>query len=432
MPPLKRMYRIVSHLSLALTLLALLYPTMGEVTAQGEILLDDQFENNQNQWESFGSVANITLQDGVLQLQVDAENYVGSALPAQSFPSDILITAEVRPQLTDPQNTNWSVSIITRVETRAVDSNMIEFGIEGTGEWVLRVSDNPDESTKALLRGSLPDFDPSSPMKLGMAVSGDIFTLLYNDQVLAVSRERILNTPAEIYAGVMVGTYEGLASIAADFTRFTVSAIPEEMTHITPAEGGDEGVLFADDFQSNESGWVFAGWTGNALWEDGQLILEVEGEDSYMMMTPEVLLPLNYVLEVTIRANNIGSEDTQWNAGVVVQSSARSKFGSWYQLDFEGDGGWTFSIHTTMGETYDALKSGTIAGFSPAEAHVVRIEVQEGSFTYFVDGEQIGIFKDQALTLDPSGNFIGLVVGTFAGQEKISVSFSKLSVTALP
>src|SRR5688572_4925072 len=125
------------------------------VTAQeGAVLLEDEFEDNENDWELSGlspDYVDMDIDDGVLVISIDREDKSAwtFATPDKTFPNDVDVMVDV--EAPDAGDTYWYAALVLRSDRRNDDddeySQYYHFEVTSKGEWgfARRFKDEDDD-----------------------------------------------------------------------------------------------------------------------------------------------------------------------------------------------------------------------------------------------------------------------------------------------
>ncbi len=403
-------------------------------TAQGGPLFEDAFTDNHNNWESVGASANMTIEDGKLNLSVEAEDKIGMATVEKRFPDAYKISVDLSAAPTVKNSKLWNAGLLLRMSGLDFNADSYQFDIAGDGTWGFGIYTNDDQKYTILKSGSIDNFDPKATYTLAVTLAGDTFLYEVNGTQVGTFTDRTLTSDTKgTYVGLLAGTSKGLAGVNSSFSNLSVEAYdPSGDTSILSkeAQGSAGDVLLADDFSGTDNNWSLIG-KGTFDIQDNALTLNVEGPSLAHVATPDLLFPDNLEITVDITALPSPKTNKQWYAGFVFRMNGRTNYSPFYEFDYTGDGKWAFALKTARGKDYNSIKEGTLKDFDPLQSHTLKIQTKGSNFTLYIDDAQVGIFTDRSLPAGGAKTYVGLLAGTFKDANKASVQFSNLKVTAL-
>lgn len=189
-------------------------------------------------------------------------------------------------------------------------------------------------------------------------------------------------------------------------------------------------VLFQDPFEDNANGWEAVG-DPDAVSVDvsnGTLTFTTQREGYAGWATPDVTLPDNITVEVKAKVNR-PARSGNWNFGVVIRSETRASSTSFYHFGIAGNGTYEFSVRPKDPKTYaDVIERGKIAGFRATSQFTLQITAADNTFTFTINGTEVGQWEDDTLSDPSSEKYMGLMVGTYEGVDRNEVEFSDLVV----
>jgi hypothetical protein len=189
-------------------------------------------------------------------------------------------------------------------------------------------------------------------------------------------------------------------------------------------------VLFQDPFEDNANGWEVVGDPDAVSVEvgDGIMTLATTREGYAGWATPDVTLPDNITVEVkakVIRPARSGN----WNFGILLRSETRTSNTSFYHFGVAGNGTYEFSVRPQNPKTYaDVIERGKIPGFRASSQFTLQVTAQDNTFTFTVNGNQVGQWEDDSLSDPATEKYMGLMVGTYSGVDRNEVQFTDLAV----
>src|SRR5215471_13015885 len=138
MSPLLRRTRLIGLSTAALLILSLMFMVWGTsvrpISAQDNILLQDSFDDNSNNWipMSTGSSCTVDVGGGKLTLTNSKAGTFCVVTPEMTFPDNITIEVTITP----PEGTKaWDYGVILRADSRKTDSAFYHFGVYTPGNW---------------------------------------------------------------------------------------------------------------------------------------------------------------------------------------------------------------------------------------------------------------------------------------------------------
>lgn len=423
--------------------------TFSRTAAQGDVLLEDQFNDNSNNWQLAGKKnSKLTVSDGVLSLELSKENLASWATPDQTFPDDI----DVEVETTTPEAStdgNWNAAIILRADTRGVDSAFYQFEVTGEGKWAFVTRTANGDEYKVQKEGNLKDWDMTAANTLKVSASGTTFTFSVNGTKVGTFEDDTINDDpsTEKYVGLLATTFKGVSNITVEFRNLKISGAgsqeeptatkppknPTKKPTVTPTEvaGGDALLdeTFPDD---NPTGWETGkGNNSNITIANDALTIEVTKSDWIRWTLPDEQhkFPNDIDVTATISAVNPAANG-EWSYGLGVRDYEDNKDEFAYMFRVFGTGQWIFSRLDGSNGLVGIVKVTPLpkeANFKPKGTNTLRITAVGNHFEFFVNDAQVGQADDDSLR-PPEESGIILVAGVTPKGSRIKAVFTEVIV----
>jgi hypothetical protein len=182
---------------------------------------------------------------------------------------------------------------------------------------------------------------------------------------------------------------------------------------------------WTQDFNNSSSAWDFDYEKATFETKDGYLTLtakSIPNWHSWYVSSPKLK---NAYVEATIQMSNCSGLD---RFGLAVRASSDGQ--QFYYMGITCDGQWGFfrmAENVNINEI-KAYQSAEPLNDNMAEPHRVGIWMEDSSFTFYIDGEEVGIASDNTLTNE---GFTGFMI-TFSNTPGFTVKVDKLSYWNVP
>ncbi len=403
------------------------------VKAQGDVLLNDQFTDNSNNWElAIGTSDNSAMKigDGVLSLALKKTGTSDWAMPDMTFPNDI--TAEVELATTvKPSKGDWGAALAIRSDTRDTKGSFYLFEVTGLGEWRF-VTSTPD-STDVQKSGKLKDWDPTATNKLKVQVEGNSFTYWVNDQKVGVFEDDSINSDpsTDRYAGLFLATSKDAPKVTVEFSNFTItgagSGVDATPVKATPVASNGSALLEENFPDDNPNKWGVGKTTnGSAKVQDNSLIIELHKKNVILWSIPATLFPQDIDITATM-INTAPDVSGDWSYGIGLRGYSEGDQDYFYLFSISGTGKWQFEKMNGADGLQEIVKPTALkTTFHAKEENTLRATVVGSHFTFYLNGKKVGEADDDSLAQQDEYKIVLSVVTNTSS--KISTTFTDVSV----
>ncbi len=433
----------------------LIVPLAGSISrtsARENVLLEDQFNDNSNNWQLAATKSSkLKVSGGVLSLTLSSESIANWVTPDMTFPDDVTVQVETStPKPSDAGD--WSSAIILRADTRDTSAGFYQFQVTGSGGWGFVTRTANGDEYKIQKDGKLDNWDPTASNTLKVEASGNSFTFTVNDTLVGTFEDdRINNDPSTLkYVGLLVTTLKGVKNIAVEFRNFQVTGQGEPPTAVKPTKtatkpkrtptktpvptqaGPQNGdVLLDEKFpDDNPNDWSVGKQTNVEISiANSSLIIQLTKKQWLQWTFPRaVKLPPDVDVTVTV-INTAPDPGGEWTYGIGVRDYVDGNDEYMYLFEVSGNGKWLFTrVNGSKGlETIQKATNITGVKLQPKAANKLRVTAVGSHFEFYLNGKKIGQIDDDVLT-PPDQSRVALEVGLYGNTAKIRAAFSDLSV----
>jgi hypothetical protein len=239
---------------------------------------------------------------------------------------------------------------------------------------------------------------------------------------------------------VLLGvTYEAGSSLIVDNGGTLVLKDGTAAQPNLPPPGGDAGILYQDDFSTNDKGWdsgLESDEYGSVTREfvDGQLVLTATSTQEYFIILNSVpdFTGADFVLnmDVTVLESTVASGEFSLEFSL---READGISGRHYAFTFYNDA-------TSYGEVwptgdYDSIipfwenETNSAIQLEPGVTNAIKIEAIGTTFSVYINGQLIETITNDTI-LDPGGVSINLALNE--PNQTLKIAFDNLVITAAP
>jgi hypothetical protein len=444
---------VLIGLSLLSILVVPLAGTFTHTAAQGEVLLEDQFNDNSNSWELASKKnSKLTISDGVFSLQLTKENMASWATPDMTFPDDI----DVQVETTTPEPStegDWNAAIILRADSRTVESAFYQFEVTGQGKWAFVTRTANGDEYKVQKSGNLKDWDMSASNTLHVSASGTTFTFSVNGTKVGTFEDDTINNDPSTpkYVGLLATTFKGVSNITVEFRNLTITGAGSQSeptptktapkrnptkrptTKAAPTEVSGGDVLLDESFpDDNPHGWETGkGTDSNVTIANNALTIEVTKKEWIRWTLPGALLKFPNDIDVTVTVSASNPDVTgEWSYGLGVRDYLDNKDEFVYMFRVVGTGEWVFTKLDGSNGLVPIIKATTLpkqVNYKPKGSNTLRMTAVGSHFEFYVNDVKVGEADDDTLA-PPEESSIILVAGTYSKASRIKAVFTSVVV----
>ncbi len=421
-------------------------------SAQGDVLLEDQFDDNANSWKLAATRnAKLTVSDGALTIDLSRENAATWATPDMTFPDDLEIEVEV----TTPEPSeegDWATGIIVRANTRTTASAFYQFDVTGGGQWAFVTRTASGKEYKIQKSGKLDDWDPSAANTLKVSASANSFTYSINGTSVGTFEDDTINNDPDTlkYAGLIVNTLKGTSSISVEFRNLKItgegqvepttrpSRTPTRSRRTptrtpTPQKASKGDVLLEETFEDdNPNGWSVTDKEDVRIAvEDNSLIIDLSKAQWIQWSYPRAMLfPADVDVTVTVINTDPDPAGT-WTYGIGVRNYVDNGEEFMYLFEIAGTSNWLFSRLQGSEGIKVIQKATTIRGvkFTSDAENELRIVAVGSHFEFYLNGKKIGEADDDTIT-PPDESRIVLAAANYSKTDKTVAVFTDFTVVS--
>ena len=458
LPAKSRIVRIgLIGFTLVSLLLVSIAGTIRPTAAQGDTLLEDQFNDNTNSWELASKKnSKLTISDGTFSMQLGKENMAAWATPDMTFPDDISVQVET--STPEPSSDgDWNAAIIVRADSRTVDSAFYQFEVTGQGKWAFVTRTAKGEEYKVQKTGSLKNWDMSASNTLKVTTSGTSFTFEVNGTKLGTFEDDTINNDPETpkYVGLLATTFKGVSNVTVEFHNLTITGSgssqepsatpakaqktptkkPTTKPKATPTEvaGGNGEALLDETFpDDNPNAWETGkGTDSNITIANNALTIEVTKKEWIRWTLPGALVKFPNDVDVTVTVSAVNPDVSgEWSYGLGVRDFLDNKDEFVYLFRVIGTGEWVFSKLDGSNGLVTLIKATALpkaANYKPKASNILRMTASGSHFEFYVNNTKVGEADDDSLT-PPDESSIVLVAGTYSKASRIKAAFTEVVV----
>jgi len=384
-------------------------PTQAPMPELGEVILDEQFTDNANNWYVGTDADTISVVEGgkfkISVLNLDT-NFTFDP-PVAVSEADITVDTEFTEGA--PENYGYGVTC----HDKDVD-NRYRIRISPDGTYAINKTVNtestdiiPWTNTAAINRGV------GAVNRMRVICSENQIILYVNDILLSNVVDTDLSSGS---FSLLVAAYKVNENDSTPpSVSFSNLIVRKPLAWVRPAE-----TLLADAFDNNDNGWdVFDENGNNASIENGQMIMKVKDKDSSYRIWPQLALTnVDLTFDAAVQEGTLSN----LSYGAACRISDKSNYS--FKIDGDGyyslgkivDGNWETLVDWTASS---AVKSGT------GEINHIRVVCSGSTLELYANDQMLISSQDSSLT----GSGFALQTGLGAADElPVSVAFDNVEV----
>lgn len=415
------------------------------VRAQGDVLLDEQFNDNSNNWK-LASTRNTKMEvdSGTLAIELSKSGAAGWATPDMTFPDDIDVEVDMATTAT-PDSGGWSSAVIIRANTRDLNSAFYQFEVDDTGLWAFVTRTAKGAEYKIQKSGKVSKWDATANNTLAVQARGTNFTFLVNGKKVGIFEDDLINNDPSSpkYLGLLVTTFEKTSSVTVAFSNLRVtdasqvSVQPTAPIKIkTPIKINKTPVITVSDVAfdekfptNNPNKWLIGkNSNGNIAIKNNALSFQINKESWFMWTFPKTKFPADIDMTATV-LNPDPDPNGMWNYGIGVRGYTTDDQDYFYMFRVSGDSTWEFDkLEGSAGNTF-IIEPTPLKTFHPEDENALRITVVGDHFEFFLNGKKLGEVDDESLEKQDE-YLIFLTAGTYKDSDKLTANFTEVIVEA--
>jgi len=384
-------------------------PTQTPMPALGEVILDEQFADNANNWYVGTDADTISVVEGgkfkISVLNLDTSFTFDP--PVSVSEADITVDTEFTEGA--PENSGYGVTC----HDKDVD-NRYRVRISPDGTYAINKTVNaestdivPWTNTAAINRGA------GAFNRMRIICSENRIILYVNDILISnvVDTDLSSGSFSLLVAAYKVNENDSTPP-SVSFSNLTVR---KPLAWERPTE-----TLLADAFDNNDNGWDVFDENGNsANIESGQLVIKVKEKDSSYRIWPQLALTnVDITFDAAIQEGTLGN--ISYGAACRISDKSNYSFkivgDGYYSLGKIIDGKWETLVDWTASS---AVKPGT------GEINRIRVICSDSTLELYANDQLLISSQDSSLT--GSGFALQTGLGT-ADELPVSVSFDNVEV----
>lgn len=388
--------------------------------SDGEVVLEDTFESNQNNWhtgvedDEYGHTE-YSLTDGYYRItQEAAQNvFIWSKLRDTDFDNFVMSVEATPGDYTAPFGYG-----LTLRENFEGDLYVFELNTDGDftvgahqgGEWKTLQDWSPAE-------GAVAD----GPNQLTVRALDSSLTFSVNGQEVATIEDYALDRGV---IGLGLELFEAGDKATIDFDNLVVQSLSSAGQALVQSDNGSSAILFEDTFDSDSSGWATGKFKdeysqNEIVIQDGRYTMSVNSNpDKYSYV--EKLLPNrrfdDFILTVEATPRDV---EAHYSYGVAFREDEDGRV---YVLEIGNDGYYAVLLYD---EEWKNLKDwSTSPAIQPGETHKLMVSAVGETLTFYVNDVLLTTLQDDTL----SEGEVGLVVDMAEGGKSATVDFDNLVI----
>ena len=382
----------------------------------GEILFQDQFDSNQNDWyvgeetDEYGRYET-EIVDGRYRLSHEADQgvFIWEEPTGAEFDNFVLSVEAIPVEY----SAAFAYGLVFRSGT---EQELYAFEIDSDGYFFINRLDNGSWETLVEFT-EMAAINADGPNQLTVAALGPTLSFFINDEKAITIEDDALASGS---IGVAMELYEAGDGATIDFDNLIVRQLGD-----TTEAAGDDDIIFAEYFDSDANGWA----TGE--FEDAYTYDEITIEKGVYRLSVEATqaayveqeLP-NQSFSDFILTVEATPHDTDEHYSYGLNFREDENFNS-YTFEIGNDGLYTIQVYDGEWRT---LKDWSSTGaINVGETNELMVIAEGDSLTFFVNGEQLTQLEDDTL----SAGTVGLLVDIFEDDSSAAVDFDNLIIREL-
>ncbi|MCL4298894.1 MAG: serine/threonine protein kinase [Anaerolineae bacterium] len=386
----------------------------------GEILFEDDFSSNQNDWptgpqEDEYGVTNTEFVDGRYRMTQEAKQgvFVWNNLADTEYDNFIFSVEATPVEKKVASNFAYGLTLRENVD----DANLYAFEVNSDGYYMVSVLYNGEWETLVEWAES-PVINREGTNQLTVKAAGSSFTFYVNGIEVASLEDDTLSSGA---IGVALDLYEEGDKATVDFDNLVIRSLnPDELAVLDATTA----VLFEDAFDSDAKGWSTGEFEdeysqNEVTIEDGRYTLSVTAKPDKLPYVEKQLPSRDFSdFILSVDATPLDSE-TYYSYGVAFRLD---EDGNVYVFEIGNDN--LYSVLLYDGEWKKLKDWSSTPAIKPGEANRLIISAKGSTLTFFVNDVQLTTLENDRL----SEGKIALVVDMAEGEQSATVNFDNLII----
>jgi serine/threonine protein kinase len=405
--------------------LAVTDPTMEPIPLapglDGEILFEDDFSANRNDWftgdhsDEYG-LTNSEFANGRYRISQEAKQgvFIWNSLPETDF-EHFVMSVEARP-VEQQVATPFAYGLTFREEVDNGDLYLFEIDTDGS----YSVSLSQDGKWETLIGTTgLQAIKPEGPNQLTVKAVGPALTFYINGEEAATIEDDTLSRGA---IGLALELYNEGDKASVDFDNLTIRQVSAE--ELAALDNDSGSILFEDTFDSDAKGWATGEFDDDISQdeitiEDGRYRLSVTAKPEKQPYI-EKFLPNREFSDfiLTLEATPRDSEE-YYSYGIAFRAD---KDDNDYVFQIGNDGLYAVRMYKDGWSTLKDWSSSS--AIKLGETNRLIVTAKDNSLTFVVNDVQLTTLEDSTL----SKGRIGLVLEIFEAGKAATVEFDNLTI----
>jgi hypothetical protein len=390
------------------------------LTGEGEVLLEDDFTSNQNEWhtgvedDEYGHTE-YELVDGRYRITQEALQgvFAWSNLTDTDYDNFVLSVETTPVEHTAP----FAYGITVR-ENSAGD--LYAFEIDTDGYFTINLRSGG--KWKTLKDWSQADtINSGGTNQLMVKAIGSSLTFLINEQEVATVEDETLDSGA---IGLALDVFNKGDKATIDFDNLVVRQLTPAELALVDTSDSSGAIIFEDTFDSDVNGWATGSFDDEysqdkITIQDGRYTLSVTSKPDKFPYVEKVLPNRKFgdfilTLEATPR-----DSETHYSYGVAFRED---KDANVYAFEIGNDGLYSVLLYD---QEWKKLKDWSSSpAIKPGQTNVLTVSAIGNTLTFYVNDVQLTTLQDNALA---EGD-IGLVVDMGESGKSATVDFDNLVI----
>jgi serine/threonine protein kinase len=386
----------------------------------GEILFEDDFSSNQNDWstgpqEDEYGVTNTEFVNGRYRMTQEAKQgvFVWNNLADTEFDNFIFSVEATPVEKKVAGNFAYGLTLRENVD----DAHLYAFEVNSDGTYMVSLLYNNEWETLVDWAES-PAINREGTNQLTVKAAGPSFTFYVNGVEVATLEDDTLSSGA---IGVALDLYEEGDKATVDFDNLVIRSLnPEELAALNAATA----VLFEDTFDSDAKGWSTGEFEdeysqNEVTIEEGRYTLSVASKPDKLPYVEKQLPSRDFSdFILSVEATPLDSE-THYSYGIAFRLD---EDGNVYVFEIGNDN--LYAVLLYDGEWKKLKDWSSTPAIKPGETNRLIISAKGSTLTFFVNDVQLTSLENDRL----SEGKIALVVDMAEGEKTATVDFDNLII----
>jgi hypothetical protein len=243
-------------------------------------------------------------------------------------------------------------------------------------------------------------------------------------------------TPAPTSTYLPIPTREPTSTPLPSSTPAATSTLAPTATSAptTASTSGTQSILFQDTFDSNANGWEIGKYSDDSSDQDNEIVdgkfqvsLAAKQDYAFAILSIPDFSAKDFLLSMDVTLVDTTAASGDFNFGFTLRE-ADGVNGRRYEFTFFNDN--TYTVRVWVSSDYQTIKKlatgnmGT-AKLEKGKTNNFAIEAKGTSFTFSINGKQLGTFTDT--TIDEAGS-VSIWLGLDRQGESMTIQFDNLMI----